>query len=185
MNEADLAALVLVAALSYRGYRRGLIMVVVGLSGGLVAFALAAVLTPILAPRLAPLATDHFDPSNVVARGVLLAALTLALRLLLGRALRELAAALRSLIGQLPPLAALDRLLGAVVMAALGAALALALLIAALALPNGTRLRTIAAASWLARAPVAHPVATYARVRSAVDRFFSRTLEGDGPDGHG
>lgn len=153
MTEFDLLAAALVLAFAYGGYRRGLIAFALQLAGGVLAFALAAALAPHLAPRVAALT----DLPGALARPALVVALTVLLRFVFGFALREVGYTLRTLLRLVPPLALLDRVLGIVPGAALGAVVVLALTLAALTLPLPQSLRDAAAASWLARYVVAHP----------------------------
>src|SRR4051812_35646171 len=121
VNQVDVAAAALVLAFAYKGYRTGLIGVVLGLTSGLLAFALAAVLAPLLAPLLMPLAHDLGRVPAFLVQPALMVALTVALRFALGVAVRELGGVLRMAVRGVPPLALIDRLLGIVPMAALGA----------------------------------------------------------------
>jgi uncharacterized membrane protein required for colicin V production len=161
MTEFDLLAAALVLAFAYGGYRRGLIAFALQLVGGALAFALAAVLAPHLAPRVAALT----GLPGALARPVLVVALTGLLRFIFGFALREAGYTLRTVLRLVPPLALLDRVLGIVPGAALGAVVVLALTLAALTLPLPQSLRDAAAASWLARHVVAHPEETVRALR--------------------
>lgn len=161
MTEFDLLAAALVLAFAYGGYRRGLIAFALQLVGGALAFALAAVLAPHLAPRVAALT----GLPGALARPVLVVALTGLLRFIFGFALREVGYTLRTLLRLVPPLALLDRVLGIVPGAALGAVVVLALTLAALTLPLPQSLRDAATASWLARHVVAHPEETVRALR--------------------
>ena len=74
MNPIDIAALFLVCAFGYKGYRTGLVSVVLGLTGGLLAFGMAAVLAPLLAPAVTPLVSDRLGIPSVFVRAVLVGA---------------------------------------------------------------------------------------------------------------
>lgn len=165
MTEFDIAGAALVAAFAYSGYRRGLMTFVLYLTGGLLAFALAAVLAPLLAPYVA----QAVHVPAVVARPVAIILLTGALRLLFGFAVRELATALRALIQGIPPLALVDHLLGVFPGAALGALFVLALALAALTLPVGQSVHTAVATSWIAERVVTRPDEALAAVRRLWD----------------
>jgi hypothetical protein len=173
VNQVDVAAAALVLAFAYKGYRTGLIGVVLGLTGSLIAFALAAVLAPLLAPALMPVAHDLARVPAYLVQSALMVALTVALRLALGLAVRELVGVLRMLVRGVPPLVLIDRLLGIVPMAALGALLALALVLVAMNLPADLGTREAAADSWLARAVIAHPQEAYANLRDLADRLLT------------
>lgn len=161
MTEFDLMAVALVLVFAYGGFRRGLIAFVLQLTGGVLAFALAAALAPYLAPRVATLT----GLPGTLARPALVIALTGALRFVFGVALREVGYTLRTLLRLVPPLALLDRVLGIVPGTALGVVVVLALTLAALTLPLHQGLRDAAAASWLARHVVAHPEQTVRTLR--------------------
>lgn len=165
MTQFDIAAAALVLAFAYSGYRRGLTVFVLHLTGGVLALALAAALAPLLAPHAAR--AVHLPA--VVAQPVAVVALTAALRLLFGFAVRELAVTLRAVIRAVPPLALLDHLLGVVPGAALGAAFVVAVTAAALTLPLGQGARDAVAASWVARSVVTQPAAVVTAVRRLWD----------------
>ncbi|MER3421067.1 MAG: hypothetical protein C4290_11330, partial [Chloroflexota bacterium] len=126
MTEFDLMAVALVLVFAYGGFRRGLIAFVLQLTGGVLAFALAAALAPYLAPRVATLT----GLPGTLARPALVIALTGALRFVFGVALREVGYTLRTLLRLVPPLALLDRVLGIVPGTALGVVVVLALTLA-------------------------------------------------------
>jgi uncharacterized membrane protein required for colicin V production len=180
MNQVDLAALALVLAFAYRGYRSGVIGLLLGLTGGLVAFLLAALLAPLLAPYLAPFVTDTVRLPEFLLRPVLIVGLTLALRFVLGFAVRELSHVIRMAIQAVPPLALLDRLLGIVPGAALGAMLVLALLLVALALPTEWGVRDAAAESWTVRTVVSQPEETLRRLWSLAETLLTNPPRLDG-----
>lgn len=167
MTQFDLAAAALVLVFGYSGYRRGLLVFVLNLTGGVLAFALAAVLAPVLAPAVARAA--HLPP--LVAQPVAVIGLTAALRLVFGYAMRELAQALRVVVRAIPPLALLDRVLGIVPGMALGGLVVVALAVAALSLPVGAGVHGAVASSWLARNVVTHPAETLAAARKLWDQL--------------
>lgn len=165
MTQFDVAALALLAAFGYSGYRRGLLVFVLHLTGGVLAFALAAVLAPLLAPQIARMA--HLP--LLVAQPAAVIGLTAALRVVFGFAVRELATALRTLIGAIPPLAFLDRLLGIVPGLAIGALFVVAVTVAAVSLPVGRGVHDAAESSWVARNVVARPDDVLATARRLWD----------------
>jgi uncharacterized membrane protein required for colicin V production len=173
VNGIDLAVLALVLLFAWKGYRTGLVGVALGLTGGLLAFALAAVLAPVLAPSLAPLVSERLGVPSVLVRPALLIALTAALRLVLGLAVRELAGVLGLAIRSVPPLALLDRLLGVLPWAALGGALALALVVVALRLPAGLAPRGAVEDSWIVRNVVGRPEESAARLKDLGARLLT------------
>lgn len=175
MNQVDLAALALALAFAYRGYRTGFVAVVLGLTGGLLAFGMAAALAPVLAPALAPFVTEPVGLPGFLLRPVLVVALTVVLRFLLGFAVRELTSVLRLLVGGVPPLALADRLLGILPAAALGGLLALAMVLLALALPRQLGVRDVAERSWIARTVISHPQRTLHGLRDLVERLLTET----------
>jgi uncharacterized membrane protein required for colicin V production len=174
VNPIDLAALLLVVAFGYKGYRTGLISVVLGLTGGLLAFGMAAVLAPMLAPALTPVVSDRLGVPSIVMRSVLVVGLTIGLRFLLGFAVRELTSVIGLLIREVPPLALVDRLLGIVPSAALGALLALALVFIVVKLPVGVPGQAQAEASWMARTVVNRPENAARRLRDLGVRLMTR-----------
>jgi uncharacterized membrane protein required for colicin V production len=157
VNSVDLAALLLLLAFAYKGYRTGLVRVVLGLTGGLLAFGLAAACAPAAATAVSPLVTERLGVPAWLLRPVLLVALTIVLRFLLGFAVRELVAVISLLIRGVPPLALADRLLGVAPAAALGSALALALVAVAQMLPLGAGIDRQIDDSWLVRVAISHP----------------------------
>jgi uncharacterized membrane protein required for colicin V production len=158
MTQYDLAAVALVLVFGYGGYRRGLIAFVLQVAGTVLAFALAAV----LAPALAPYISQYIEAPDALLRPLVVAGLTVVLRMLFGVAVRELAAALRGLLNAVPPLAFIDRVLGVVPGLALGGLIVLALTLALLTLRSAGPLYTAAAESWLARNVVTRPEAAVA-----------------------
>jgi uncharacterized membrane protein required for colicin V production len=173
VNQVDIAALALVLAFGYKGYRTGFIAVLLGLTGGLLAFGLAAVLAPVLAPLAAPVAAGRLRVPAYLIHPALVVALTLALRFMLGYAVRELTGVLRLLVRGVPPLALADRLLGILPAAALGGLLAMALLLVAMALPSSLGLRRYVQDSWVARTLVNHPEHTLHRLRNTGERLLT------------
>jgi uncharacterized membrane protein required for colicin V production len=173
VNPIDLSALALMLAFGYRGYRTGLISVVLGLTGGLLAFGLAAALAPVLAPAVTPVVSDFARLPDALVRPALVIGLTFALRFVLGYALRELGGVLRLLLNGVPPLAVVDRLLGIVPMATIGALLALAAALLALNLPLGGGVRGPVERSWLARDAISHPHRTLDEVRDLAARLLT------------
>lgn len=173
MNSVDLAALLLVLAFAYRGYRTGLVRVVLGLTGGLLAFGLAAALAPVAASAVSPLVSERLGVPAWLLRPALLVALTLALRFLIGFAVRELVAVISLLIRGVPPLALADRLLGIMPAALLGAALALAVVAVAQTLPLGADVDRQIDDSWLVRAVVSRPEDTLRRAWQIGERAIT------------
>jgi hypothetical protein len=161
-----MAALVLVFA--YAGYRRGLLAFVLLLAGGMLAFALAAVLAPPLAAYVAP----ALRLPEVVARPVAVVLLTGGLRFVFGFAVRELAAVVRALVHAIRPLALVDHALGVAPGTGLGVLVVLAVTLGALALPDGNRIHDEAARSWLARNVIEQPEETLAAVRRLWDELI-------------
>ena len=135
MNPVDIAALFLVCAFGYKGYRTGLVSVVLGLTGGLLAFGMAAVLAPLLAPAVTPLVSDWLGVPSMFVRAVLVVGLTMGLRFLLGFAVRELTSVIRLLIHAVPPLALADRLLGIIPSALVGVLVVVVLVFVGMTLP--------------------------------------------------
>jgi uncharacterized membrane protein required for colicin V production len=174
VNQIDLTALTLVLLFAYKGYRTGLVSVVLGLTGGLLAFGLAAALAPMLAPSVTPIVSDRLGVPSILVRPTLVIVLTLSLRFLLGFAVRELASVLGFLIRGVPPLAIADRILGILPSAALGGALALVLVFIALNLPNGIAGRDRVEESWVARNVVTQPGQAIQRLRSAGERLVTQ-----------
>jgi|GEM_PF-2498995 len=173
MNQVDVAALALVLAFGYKGWHSGLIAVVLGLTGGLIAFGLAAVLAPLLAPVVTPAAHDLARLPVFLIRPALLVALTVSLRFLLGFAIRQLGGVLSLLVRGVPPLAFADRVLGIVPMAVVGALLSLALVLVTLNLPAALGTRDLAGESWIARNVLQDPGSAYARLRERTDRLLT------------
>lgn len=165
MTPYDLTAAALVLLFAYGGYRRGLIGFTLHLAGGVLAFVLAALLAPAL---VTPLARAAHLPIEL-ARPLAVVGLTAALRYAFGFAIRELAGALSAIVRGIPPLAALDHLLGIVPGLALGVLFVLALTAVALALPVSGTVRDAAGQSWLATAVIGHPWEAWARVQRAWD----------------
>lgn len=163
----DMAAVAVLAVFAYGGYRRGLMGFVLSLTGGLLAFALAAVVAPLLAPYVA----RYLRVPLFVAQPVAVVGLTAALRLVFGVAVRELAGALRSLVHAIPPLKMLDQVLGIVPGLALGAAFVLAVMVATLSLPLGRATHDAAASSWVARTIVTRPEDAMATGRRLWDQI--------------
>lgn len=157
VNSVDVAALLLVLAFAYKGYRTGLVRLLLGLTGGLLAFGLAAALAPPAASALSPVVTERLGVPVWLLRPAMLVALTLALRFLLGFAVRELAAVISLLIRGVPPLVLADRLLGILPAALLGAALALALVAVAQTLSLNAGIDRQIDQSWLVRTVVSRP----------------------------
>ena len=173
VNQLDLAALALVVVCAYKGYRTGLVGLLLGLTGGLLAFGLAAALVPLLAPLVTPFAADQLRLPALLIRSALLIVLTFTLRFLLGFAVRELTGVLRLLIRGVPPLALADRLLGVVPAAAFGGLLALAVMAVTLALPRQMGVRGLAEDSWLVRTVISRPEQTLARIRDVGARLLT------------
>lgn len=169
MTQYDLAAVAALLAFGYSGYRRGLIVFVLQAAGSVLAFALAAVLAPALVPSLA----SAIDLPEMALRPLAVAALTLALRVLFGFALRELAAVVRALLDAVPPVAAIDRMLGIVPGLALGALVVLAVSLALLTLHAAGPLHTAVTESWLARHVLTQPEAVLATVRRLWDELVA------------
>jgi hypothetical protein len=96
--------------------------------------------------------TERLGVPAWLLRPALLVSLTLALRFLLGFAVRELVSVISLLIRGVPPLALADRLLGILPAVALGAVLAVALVAVARALPLGAGVDRQIDNSWLVRA---------------------------------
>lgn len=143
----DAAALILLLLFAWRGFRRGLLSWLAGIGTTFLSFALSFVLTPavgLLLPR-------HAGWDTILGQRLAFVVLLIALRLVLGYALRELVAALRPILRALPPLYLADRLLGVVPSLALGGALVLLLLFCALYLPIDRRVHDAAAQSYLDR----------------------------------
>jgi uncharacterized membrane protein required for colicin V production len=173
VNQIDLAVLALVMLFGYKGYRTGLVGVVLGLTGGLLAFGLAAVLAPVLAPALAPLVSERLGVPAALVRPALLIGLTAVLRLVLGLAGRELVAVLGLALRAVPPLALLDRLLGVLPWATLGGVLALALVVAALRLPAELAPREAVEDSWVVQNVVSRPERTVERLADLGARLLA------------
>jgi uncharacterized membrane protein required for colicin V production len=173
VNQVDIAALALVLAFAYKGYRTGFIAVLLGLTSGLLAFGLAAALAPLLAPLVAPVAAERLRIPAFLILPALVVTLTFALRFVLGYAVRELTGALRLLVRGVPPLALADRLMGIVPAAALGGVLAVAVLAVAPALPATLGVRRHVEDSWVTRTLVNHPERTLQRLRDAGGRLLS------------
>ena len=173
MNQIDLTALTLVLLFGYKGDRTGFVAVVLGLRGGLLAFGLAAALAPLLAPAVSPLVAERLGVPAPLIRPGLVVALTVALRFLLNFAVRELASVLGLVIRAVPPLALADRLLGVIPSAALGALLALAIVLVALHLPTALAGRERVEDSWVARNVVARPEQTVRRLRDLGARLLT------------
>jgi uncharacterized membrane protein required for colicin V production len=173
VNQIDLAVLTLVLLFGYKGYRTGFIGFLLGLTGGLLAFALAAALAPLLAPVVTPLVSERLGVPSALVRPALVVVLTMGLRLVLGRAVRELAAVLGLVIRGVPPLALLDRLLGVVPSAALGGLLALALVLVALQLPTDVAGRRSVDDSWVAHNIIRQPEQTVGRLKALGERLIA------------
>jgi uncharacterized membrane protein required for colicin V production len=173
VNQIDAAVLTLVLLFAYKGWRTGFVGVALGLTGGLLAFGLSAVLAPLLAPTVTPLVAERFGVPGALVRPALVVGLTVALRFVLGLAVRELAGVLRLAIRGVPPLALADRLLGVLPSAALGAALALALVLVALQLPHDVAGYRPVEDSWTVRNVVNRPGETVARLRAAGERLLT------------
>lgn len=173
MNQIDFAALALVLLFAYKGYRTGFVGVLLGLTGGLLAFGMAAALAPMLAPVVSPVASERFGVPAALIQPALVIALTTGLRFLLGFAVRELASALGLFIRAVPPLALLDRLMGILPSAALGALLVVALALVALQLPLGAGERRLVEDSWMARNVVERPEQTVRRLRGLGERLVT------------
>lgn len=165
MSQFDFAMAALVLVFAYAGYRRGLLAFVLLVAGGMLAFALAAVLAPPLAAYVAP----ALRLPEVVARPVAVVMLTGGLRFVFGFAVRELASVVRALAHAIRPLAMVDHVLGIAPGIGLGVLVILALTLAALTLPVGGRIHDAAARSWLARTVVEHPEETLATLRRLWD----------------
>jgi len=180
VNQIDVAALTLVLLFAYKGWRSGFVGVALGLTGGLLAFGLAAVLAPVLAPMVTPSVAERLGVPHALVRPALVVGLTVALRFLLGLAVRELAAVLGLLIRGVPPLAVADRLLGVLPSAALGAALALALMLVALQLPEDVAVHRPIEDSWTVRNVVHRPGETAARLRALGERLLTDPPRADG-----
>jgi uncharacterized membrane protein required for colicin V production len=173
VNQVDVAALALVLAFAYKGYRTGFIAVLLGLTGGVLAFGLAAVLAPVLAPMVSPVVADRLGVPAVLIRPALVVALTLLLRFVLGYAVRELTSVLRLLVQSVPPLALADRVLGILPAAALGALLALAIVVTALALPRSLGLRGYVDDSWIAQTLIRQPRQTLRHIWNTANRLVT------------
>jgi uncharacterized membrane protein required for colicin V production len=161
MSQFDFAMAALVVVFAYAGYRRGLLAFVLLMAGGMLAFALAAVLAPPLAAYVAP----ALRLPEVVARPVAVVVMTGGLRFVFGFAVRELASVVRSLVHAIRPLAMVDHVLGVAPGIALGALVVLAVTLGALTLPAGNRVHNAAAESWLARNVVERPEETVSNLR--------------------
>jgi uncharacterized membrane protein required for colicin V production len=173
VNQFDLGALALVLAFGYRGYRVGLLGVVLGLTGSLLAFALAAVLAPLLAPAVAPLLADRLGVPSALVRPLLVVGLTLLLRVALGFVVGEVRAVLQMIVRAVPPLALLDRLLGVLPLAGLGALLGVGVVLAAINLPLGAEVQESAERSWTARRVIAEPRESWTAVRDGAERLLT------------
>ena len=167
VTQFDFAALALVVAFGYGGYRRGLLQFVLQLTGGLLAFGLAAVLAPFLAPSV----TGLTRLPEALAGPAAVIALTAVLRFVFQFAVRELAVALRAIIHGIPPLALLDRVLGIVPGMALGSVFVLAVALTALRLPLGGGARQAVESSWLARTVITRPDEVARQVRRLWDEL--------------
>jgi uncharacterized membrane protein required for colicin V production len=174
VNPIDIAALFLVIAFGYKGYRTGLIRVVLGLTGGLLAFGMAAVLAPLLAPLVTPLISDQIGVPSVFVRAVLVVGLTMGLRFLLGFAVRELASVFGLLIHAVPPLALADRLLGIVPSALVGMLLVVVLVFVTVKLPAAIPGRDKAESSWVAQNVISRPEDTVRWLRDLGERLLTR-----------
>ncbi len=174
VNQIDVAALLLVLAFGYKGYRTGLVSVVLGLTGGLLAFGMAAVLAPLLAPMVTPLVSDRLGVPSVFVRGVLVVGLTMGLRFLLGFAVRELASVVSLLIRGVPPLALADRLLGIIPSALVGALLVIAIVFVAIKLPVAVPGQGPVEDSWVAQNVVNRPEEAARRLRDLGERLLTR-----------
>ena len=168
MTQFDIAAVALLIAFAYGGYRRGLMVFVLHLTGGLLAFALAAALAPLLAPYVA----EALRQPAVGARPAAVIGLTALLRLVFGFALRELALTLREVIRAIPVLRLLDRVLGVIPGLALGAAFVLLVAVAALTLPLGQSTRDAVAESWVGRNVVTQPEAAMTTLHRLWDELI-------------
>ena len=153
VTQYDIVAAALLLVFGYSGYRRGLLGFVLHLTGGVLAFGLAAALAPLFAPQIA----RSVRLPAIIVQPAAIVVLTAALRVLFGFAVRELATALQAMAHAIAPLALLDRLLGIIPGLALGALVVLAVTFAALALPLGQTTREVAAESWVARNVVTRP----------------------------
>jgi uncharacterized membrane protein required for colicin V production len=174
VNPIDIAALFLVCAFGYKGYRTGLVSVVLGLTGGLLAFGMAAVLAPLLAPTVTPLVSDRLGVPSVFVRAVLVVGLTIGLRFLLGFAVRELTSVIRLLIHAVPPLALADRLLGIIPSALVGVLVVVALVFVAVKLPVAVPGRAQVEESWVARNVVNRPEDVVRSLRNLGERLLTR-----------
>jgi hypothetical protein len=111
---------------------------------------LAALLAPVIASLIAPPA----GWSRLVGERVSFVILLIALRIVLGLALREFVRALRPVLRMLPPLEILDHLLGVLPSLAMGGILVLAALALALLFPVDPRVHDSAAHSYVGRLTV-------------------------------
>jgi len=143
----DAAALVLLLLFAWRGFRRGLLSWLAGIGATFLSFALSFV----LAPTVGLLMPRHAGWDTILGERLTFVVLLVALRLVLGYALRELVAVLRPVLRALPPLYFADRLLGILPSLALGTAFVLLLLVCALFLPVDRRVHDAAAHSYLDR----------------------------------
>lgn len=168
MTGFDTAAAALMLVFAYSGYRRGLLTFVLHLTGGVLAFGLAAALTPIVTPLI----VRRLDLPLGIAQPGTIVAVTLTLRGLFGFAVRELAACLRVVLRAVPPLAWADHMLGVAPGLALGGIVVIAIALVALTLSLPPGAHDAVASSWLVRNVLTHPDETLATVRRAWNRLM-------------
>lgn len=176
INGVDLALAALMVAFGYRGYRLGLIRILLNITGTLIAFGLAAALVSLLLPLLSAALGSVVDLPVALVRAALVLPLSLVLRRLIGLALREVQAVVVLLVRGVPPLALLDRALGVLPLAVLGAAIGMLALAGVLLLPDQAPLRDDAARSWTARTLLHDPLALLREGWSLVERALTRPL---------
>lgn len=157
VNGVDLAAVLVVLACGYRGYRSGLLGLAIGLVGGVLAVTLAVLLAPLLAPSVSPFISERLGVPSFAVRPLIVVVLATALRFALGFIVGQVAAVVRGILRGIPPLAFADRALGILPMAALGAGFALALVAVGTVSPAGWGIRQSATDSWTARTVLAQP----------------------------
>jgi uncharacterized membrane protein required for colicin V production len=167
MSAFDVVAGALLAVCAYGGYRRGLLAIVLHLTGGLLAVALAVALAPLLAPWAARLV----DVPLPIARPAAVVVLGLVLRVVFGYAVREVVTLARGALRAVPPLRLADQILGIGPGLALGAVVVLAIALAALNAPLDERLRAPVASSWVVRTVISRPEETLAVLRRLWDEL--------------
>jgi membrane protein required for colicin V production len=146
----DLAALAILLLFALQGYRRGAL----GWIGTIGASILALVGAFVLAPAVAQLLAGRSQLGVLVTERIAFIVLLIALRFLLGLAMRELMGSVRTVLWALPPLGFIDRMLGVVPSLLLGTLLVVLVLVISMALPVNQRLHDAARDSYLGQVAV-------------------------------